>query len=95
MANLRYSITSLKKKIVKDDDHFGAPINIFFICSAPILINDLDPANLLTNSTAFDMYVLRNQNIVLTTTWMIAQTITMNFANCIKEINDRFSQMFL
>ena len=92
MDNLRYSITSLEDEIVKDDDHFGAPLNIIFICSAPIPINDLDPANLPTNPTALDMHVLRNQNIVLTTTWMIDQTITMNFANCIKEITDRFSQ---
>merc|ERR1712215_92074 len=41
------------------------------------------------------MYILRNQDIVLTTTWMIDQTITMNFANCIKEINDRFSQTLI
>ena len=38
------------------------------------------------------MYILRNQDIVLTTTWVVDQTITMNFANCIKEITDRFSQ---
>ena len=92
MANLRYSINSLKEEIIKDEHYFSAPINIIFICSAPISLNDIDPANLPTNPTALDMYVLRNQNIVLTTTWMIDQTITMNFANCIKEINDRFSQ---
>ena len=92
MDNLRYSITSLEDEIVKDDDHFGATLNIIFICSAPIPINDLDPANLPTNPTYLDMYILRNQDIVLTTTWMVDQTITMNFANCIKEITDRFSQ---
>ena len=57
MANLRYSITSLKEEIVKDDNYFGAPLNIIYICSAPIPINDLDPANLPTNPTALDMYV--------------------------------------
>ena len=92
MANLRYSINSLKEKINKNEHFFSAPLNIIFICSAPISLNDIDPANLPTSPTALDMYVLKNQNIVLTTTWITDLTITMNFANCIKEINDRFSQ---
>ena len=95
MDNLRYSITSLEDEIVKDDDHFGATLNIIFICSAPIPINDLDPANLPTNPTALDMYILKDQDIVLTSTWVVDQTITMDFPNCIQAITDRFSQLLV
>ena len=95
MANLCYSINSLKEEIIKDEHYFGAPLNIIFICSAPISLNDIDPANLPESPTALDIYVLKNQNIVLTKTWITDLTITMNFANCIKEIYDRFSQSLI
>ena len=85
----------MEDEIVKDDDHFGATLNIIFICSAPIPINDLDPANLPTNPTALDMYILKNQDIVLTSNWVVDQTITMDFPNCIQAINERFSQLLV
>ena len=82
MANLHYSINSLKEEINKNEHYFSAPLNIIFLCSAPISLNDIDPAKLPESPTALDMYVLKNQNIVLTTTWITDITITMDFANC-------------
>ena len=41
------------------------------------------------------MYILKNQDIVLTSTWVVDQTITMNFSNCIQAITDRFSQLLV
>ena len=95
MANLCYSINSLKEEINKNEHYFSAPLNIIFLCSAPISLNDIDPSKLPESPTALDMYVLKNQNIVLTTTWITDLTITMNFANCKKEIFDRFSQTLI
>ena len=84
MANLHHSINPLKEEINKKEHYFSAPLNLIFLCSAPISINDIDPSQLPDIPTSLDMYVLKDQNIVLTTTWITDITITMDFANCKK-----------
>ena len=41
------------------------------------------------------MYVLKDQTIVLTTTWITDITITLDFENCKKQIFERFSQTLI
>ena len=65
------------------------------MCSAPLQINDLDPTNLPEMPTSLDMFILKNQDIVITSNWVIDQTITMDFPNCIQAINQRFSQLLV
>ena len=38
------------------------------------------------------MFILRDQDIVITSNWVIDQTITMDFPGCIQAINQCFSQ---
>ena len=63
--------------------------------SAPLQINDLDPSNLPVMPISLDMFILRGQDIVITSNWVIDQTITMDFPNCIEAINQRFSQLLV
>ena len=65
------------------------------MCSAPLQINDLDPTNLPEMAISLDMFILKNQDIVITSNWVIDQTITMDFPNCIQAINQRFSQLLV
>ena len=95
MANLHHSINSLKEEIRKNENYFSTPLTLIFLSSAPISINDIDPSQLPEFPTSLDMYVLKDQTIVLTTTWITDITITMDFENCKKEIFERFSQTLI
>ena len=65
------------------------------MCSAPLQINYLDPTNLPELPISLDVFILKNQDIVITSNWVIDQTITMDFPNCIQAINQRFSQLLV
>ena len=41
------------------------------------------------------MYVLKDQTLVLTTTWITDITVTLDFENCKKQIFERFSQTLI
>ena len=56
-------------------------------------VGDLKPESLPTQPTSLDMFILRDQNIVLTVNWVTTdQVVTMDFPSFIKALNDRFSQ---
>ena len=59
------------------------------MCSAPLQINDLDPSSLPIMPIYLDMFILREQDIVITSNWVIDQT------GCIEAINQRFSQVLV
>ena len=70
-----------------------AKLNIIFMCSAPLRVGDLIPGNLPAENVSLDMYILRDQEIVITSNWVTSdETITMDFDGCVTAINDRFSQ---
>ena len=61
--------------------------------SAPMQVGDLKPERLPTQPMSLDMFILRDQNIVLTVNWVTSdQVVTMDFPSFITVLNDRFSQ---
>ena len=78
--------------VKNEDGKFCASLNIIFMCSAPLKIGDLTPGDLPVENVSLDMYILRDQDIIITSNWVIDETITMDFPGCIQAINERFSQ---
>ena len=62
------------------------------MCSTPLQIGDLNPSSLPIEPISLDMFILLDQDIVITSNWVIDQTITMDFPDCIQANNQRFSQ---
>ena len=65
---------------------------MIFLSSAPVSINDIDPLQLPEFPISLDMYILKDQTLVLTTTWIADITVTLDFENCKTQIYERFSQ---
>ena len=66
------------------------------MCSAPLKVGDLTPGDLPVENVSLDMYILRDQEIVITSNWVTGdETVTMDFPGCVQEINDRFSQTLI
>ena len=74
------------------EDYFSAPLNLIFLSSAPISLNKIDPLELPDFPLALDMYILKDQTLVLTSTWVEDITITLDFQHCKTKLNERFSQ---
>ena len=55
-------------------------------------MNEIDPLQLPDFPIALDMYILKDQTLVLTSTWVADITVTLDFQNCKTEIYERFSQ---
>ena len=58
----------------------------------PISLNKIDPLKLPDFPLALDMYILKDQTLVLTSTWVADITVTLDFQHCKTKINERFSQ---
>ena len=96
MDNLQTSITYLANEMIKNEDgKFCASLNIIFMCSAPLQIGDLTPGDLPVENVSLDMYILRDQEIVITSNWVTDETVTMDFPGCVRAIIDRFSQTLI
>ena len=74
------------------EEYFSAPLNLIFLSSAPISIDKLDPLELPNLPLALDMYILKDQSLVLTSTWVEDITITLDFKICKTKLHERFSQ---
>ena len=74
------------------EDYFSAPLNLIFLSSAPISIDKIDPLELPNLPLALDMYILKDQSLVLTSTWVEDITITLDFQICKTKLHERFSQ---
>ena len=74
------------------EEYFSAPLNLIFLSSAPISIDKLDPLELPNLPLALDMYILKDQSLVLTSTWVEDITITLDFQICKTKLHERFSQ---
>ena len=56
-------------------------------------VGDLKPESLPTQPTSLDMFILRDQNIVLKVNWVTTdQVVTMDFPSFIQALKDRFAQ---
>ena len=61
--------------------------------SSAIRMDDLDPNNLPQIPTALDMWILRDQNLVLTVNWdKNDEIINMDFQGFEQQIQNTFSQ---
>ena len=92
IQNLQTSIDSLQKKMQSKQEYYSSPLNLIFLASAPISINKLDPLKLTDLPLALDMYILKDQSLVLTSTWVEDILITLDFNVCQTKIEERFSQ---
>ena len=92
IQNLQKSINSLQEKMRPIEDYFSAPLNLIFLSSAPISIDKIDPLELPNLPLALDMYILKDQTLVLTSTWVEDITITLDFQHCKTKLHERFSQ---
>ena len=61
--------------------------------SAPMQVGDLNLESLPTQPMSLDMFILRDQNIVLTVNWVTTdQVVTMDIPSFVQALNDRFAQ---
>ena len=74
------------------EEYLSSPLNLIFLASAPISIDKLDPLQLPNLPLSLDMYILKDQSLVLTSTWVEDITITLNFKICKTKLHERFSQ---
>ena len=65
------------------------------MCRAPLQIKEFNYSSLPIEPISLDMFILRDQEIVITSNWVIDQTITMGFPGRIEAINQRFSQVLV
>ena len=87
-------MSSLKNELYgASNGDFRTRLNIIFKTSSPKKVDDLDPAKLPIVPTSLDMWVLRDQSIVLTMNWETNdEVINMNFTGFTAEILKTFSQ---
>ena len=74
------------------EEYFSSPLNLIFLASAPISIDKLDPLQLPNLPLSLDMYILKDQSLVLTSTWVEDIIITLDFNICKTKLYERFSQ---
>ena len=79
IENLQHSINSLQEEIRPIGDYFSAPLNLIFLLSAPVSLNKIDPLKLPDFPIALDMYILKDQTLVLTSTFVADITVTLDF----------------
>ena len=90
IENLQHSINSLQEEIRPIGDYFSAPL--IFFSSTPVSLNKIDPLKLPDFPIALDMYILKDQTLLLTSAWVTDITVTLDFQHCKTKINERFSQ---
>ena len=64
------------------EEYFSSPLNLIFLASAPISIDKLDPLKLPNLPLSLDIYILKDQSLVLTSTWVEDILITLDFNIC-------------
>ena len=92
IENLQHSIHSLQEEIRPIGDYFSAPLKLIFLSSASVSLNKIEPLKLPDFPISLDMYILKDQTLVLTSTWVTDITVTLDFQHCKTKINERFSQ---
>ena len=85
--NLQHSIHSLQEEIRPIGDYFSAPLKLIFLSSALASLNKIDPLKLPYFPIALDMYILKDQALILTSTWIADITVTLDFQHCKTKIN--------
>ena len=90
---LQTSIIDLRKEIYQDDKYdFYAKVHIIFMTSSAHTFALLDPSNLPTESIAIDVWILRNQNVILTTKYQSDSGLNWQFSTSTQGLKSRFHQ---
>ena len=90
---MQTSIIDLRKEIYQDDNYnFHAKVHIIFMTSSAHTFALLDPSNLPTESIAIDVWILRNQNVILTTKYQSDSGLNWQFSTFTQGLKSRFQQ---
>ena len=90
---MQTSIVDLRKEIYQDDNYnFHAKVHIIFMTSSAHTFALLDPSNLPTGSIAIDVWILRNQNVILTTKYQTDSGQNWQFSTFTKDLKSNFQQ---
>ena len=83
----------MKKEIHQNENYeFYAKIHIIFITSSAHTFALLDPANLPIQPIAIDVWILRNQNVILTTKYQSDSGLNWQFSTFTQGLKSRFNQ---
>ena len=83
----------MKKEIYQNENYdFYAKVHIIFITSSAHTFALLDPANLPTQPIAIDVWILRNQNVILTTKYQSDSGLNWQFSTFTQGLKSRFNQ---
>ena len=83
----------MKKEIYQNENYdFYAKIHIIFITSSAHTFALLDPANLPIQPIAIDVWILRNQNVILTTKYQSDSGLNWQFSTFTQGLKSRFNQ---
>ena len=94
IQNLQTSIDSLQEKMQPIEEYYSSPLNLICLASAPISIYKLDPLKLPNLPLSLDKYILKDQSLVLTSTWVEDILITLDFNICQTNFKKDFHKKF-
>ena len=90
---MKTSILDLKKEIYQDKTfQFHARIKIIFMTRSSHTFALLDPASLPTENVVLDVWVLRNQDVILTTGYQTDNGLNWEFSTFIQNMRTNYQQ---
>ena len=90
---LKNSILELEKEIYQDEQfNFHAKISIIFMTNSANTFALLDPKNLPTGNTAIDVWILRNQKVILSKEYDADSGLNWQFSTFQTKIKTVFQQ---
>jgi hypothetical protein len=90
---LQNSIKELQKEIFLDKKYnYHAQVHLIFMSSAAYNFALLDPASLPLANVAIDVWIIRNQDVILTQHYNHDQGLNWQFSKFIEDLQTRFDQ---
>ena len=90
---MQNSILELKKEIYQDEQfNFHARIHIIFMTNSAHTFALLDPANIPTSDIAIDVWILRNQKVILSTVYEADSGLNWQFSTFETNLKTDFQQ---
>ena len=93
IESLQESISQLREELSIDKNGtIFTRLDIIFMSSAAKAFSSLDPTNLPGDPTSLDIWVLRDQSIILSKHMLSDQALNLQFASFVESILSTFSQ---
>ena len=90
---LQTSISELQKEIYLDSNYrYHAKLPIIFMASSALNFATLEPNDLPTSNVAIDIYVIRNQDVILSQFFHNDTALNWQFPKFIADFKMRFGQ---